>query len=419
MIPSVTATSERTHQDGQRLREVSAGFIALIDAAPLLIASAKGFDRAEGLVLKLSREASWANIRDKVAAGAFDCAHMIAPMPIASALGLTPFSEPIITPLSLNRGGSSITLSEALFADMMELAPADAQAGGLTAARALSAVVRRRRQSGAAPLTFGMVYPFSSHHFDIRYWLADGGIDADEDVNLVVIPPPLLAESLARNRVDGFCVGAPWGSVAVEESNARIIATKSEIWPTGPEKVLGMREAWAIENADTLGAVIRALTSAAHWLDQPGNREEAARILAEPWAVGVSSHLILRGLEGRLVRGQTAKADDDPDFLSFFRNGAGVPWRNHALWLMAQMIRWGIVREPFALDAVAQRVYRPDIYREAVARLGLAVPNGEAELSGFAAQTSDGGAAVAYAASFALRDRRVELAKFAALNPAL
>ncbi len=396
--------------------EVRAGFIPLVDCAALVIAAVKGFDVKEGFSLRLSREASWANIRDKVAFGAFDCAHMIAPMPIASALGLTPSAEPIITPMALNRGGSAITVSAALFAEMAGLAPGDATAGGLVAARALALVVRGRREKGAAPLTLGMVYPFSSHHFDLRYWLADGGIDPDEDVNLVVIPPPLLAESLARNRVDGFCVGSPWGSVAVEESGARIVATKSEIWPMGPEKVLGMREAWADANAELLGAVIRALAAAAMWLDDKSNHDEAARLLAEPTAIGVPANLILRALQGRLVRGPGGAPDDDPRFLAFHRNGAGVPWRHHALWLMAQMIRWGLVREPFGLDAVAQRTFRPDLYQAAVGQPGGDLAETDADPKSLAASITDGRSAIASIAQFGSRSRHGDLAPFAALN---
>lgn len=413
-----------TRQEGGRTATASlpagivrAGFIPLLDAAPLIVARDKGFDAVEGFKLSLSREASWANIRDKVAFGAFDCAHMLAPMPIASVLGLTPTEEPVITPMSLNRGGSSITLSVELFDEMMEVGPADAAAGGLRCARAFAGVVRRRRELGAQPLTLGMVFPYSSHNFDLRYWLADAGLDPDDDVNLVVIPPPLLAESLARNRVDGFCVGAPWGSVAVEASGATIAATKSEIWPAGPEKVLGVREDWANANSDLLSALIRALTRAALWLDDPANHEEAARILERPVAIGVPAALLLRALRGRLVRRPGTEPDDDAAFLTFFRDGAGVPWRNHALWIMSQMIRWGLVRTPFSLQAKADRVYRPDLYRAALAPLGVAVADGAAELSGLAAHTPDAAAAISYAATSEGPKRAFDVARFEALNP--
>ena len=255
---------------------VRAGFIPLVDCAPIVIAAEKGFAEANGFKLVLSREASWANIRDKMEYGAFECAHMLAPMVIANALRLTHATKPVIAPMVLNQGGSAITVASRVADEMLALDAENARAGGLGAAQAFARVVRARQAGAQAPLMLGMVYPFSSHNYDLQFWLASAGLDPDEDVSLVVIPPPLLAESLAAGRIDGFCVGSPWSSVAVAAGGGRIVATKAELWAHAPEKVLGVRFDFHERNGELLACLIRAVAQAQQWLDVPGNRAEAA-----------------------------------------------------------------------------------------------------------------------------------------------
>jgi NitT/TauT family transport system ATP-binding protein/nitrate/nitrite transport system substrate-binding protein len=407
VMPDIaTATEPSTAAGGETVR---AGFIPLVDCAPLVIAAAKGFDRGEGFELKLSREASWANIRDKTEFGAFDCAHMLAPMVVANAIGLGPASEAVVAPMVLNLGGSTITVSRRLAVEMAAAAPeADAAA-------ALAAVIRKRAAANAPPLFFGMVFPFSSHNYDLRCWLAGAGIDPDGDVNLVVIPPPLLAESLKQGRIDGFCAGAPWGQVAVEHGEARIVASKTELWPLSPEKVLGVRLSWAERNPELLARLIRALVRAAQWLDAPENHAEAAGILAAPAHIGVAAPLILRVLQGRLVRAKGEPPTDDRDFIVFARDNASFPWRSHALWLATQMIRWGQVRAPFDLAAAAERAYRPDLFRAAVQPLGLSLPATDDRREGPSGALLDPGAPLSYLQSISL-PRALDLTGFAPLN---
>jgi two-component system, oxyanion-binding sensor len=405
-------------------RVVEAGFIPLLDCAPLVIARELGFDSRCGLTLHLHREVSWANIRDKLDVGAFDCAHMLAPMPIAATLGLGRATEPVIAPMSLSLNGNAITVSQTLYADMCITDAAAVHEGGMAAARALAEVVDRRAESGREPLTLGMVYPFSCHNYDLRFWLASVGIDPDNDVNLVVIPPPLLAESLKAGRVDGFCVGQPWNSVAVEQGDGVIVATKNQLWSMSPEKVLGVREDWAQANGGLLADVIRALTLSCQWLDQPENRREAAAILARPEYVGVSEELLLRPLTGNLERGGKEADIADPDAVVFHRHDANFPWRSHAVWIITQMIRWGQAREPFDILALADRVYRPDLYRAAVAELRLTLPEGDykEESAGregaafFSEGRFDPRAAMHYLKALPIRAAATDLDAFAARN---
>ena len=402
-------------------RVVHAGFIPLLDCAPLVIARERGFDRQFGFAFQLHREVSWANIRDKLDVGVFDCAHMLAPMPIAATLGLGRAGEPVIAPMSLSLNGNAITVSHGLYEEMRAADEDAARAGGMAAARAVAAVVRARNTAGREPLTLGMVYPFSCHNYDLRFWLASAGIDPDNDVNLVVVPPPLLAGSLKAGRVDGFCVGQPWNSVAVEQGYGVIVATKNELWPSSPEKVLGVREAWAAENAGLLSDMMRALTTAGQWLDEPDNRREAAAILAQPHYVGVAEEVLLRPLTGHLKRGDGEPDIVDPDAVVFHRHAANFPWRSHAVWIITQMIRWGQVREPFDIQALAARVYRPDLYRAALAGMGAGLPDSDYKSEGettsfFGGERFDPQAAIGHLKALPIRAAGTDLEAFAEQN---
>jgi NitT/TauT family transport system ATP-binding protein/nitrate/nitrite transport system substrate-binding protein len=361
---------------------IHAGFIPLTDSAPLLIAKALRFDAQFGFDLRLHREVSWANIRDKTDHGIFDCAHMLAPMPIASTLGLGRAPVAMIAPMALNLNGNAITVSSTLYAAMADADPAPTQAGGMAAARALAKVVRLREANGQPPLTLGMVYPFSCHNYDLRYWLASAGIDPDNDVTLVVIPPPLIAEGLAAGHVDGHCVGAPWGAVSVENGGGHIVATKQELWAGSPEKVLGVRMGWAERNPGLLTSLIGALLTAAQWLDRPENLDEASEVLCRPENIGVDAALIRRGLAGKLIRHPGGEPSDDADFIVFHRYAANFPWVSHAIWLLTQMRRWGQITQPVDMAAVARQVYRPDLYRAAAMELGFSVPLADLKLEG-------------------------------------
>jgi NitT/TauT family transport system ATP-binding protein/nitrate/nitrite transport system substrate-binding protein len=402
-------------------RVVQAGFIPLLDCAPLIIARERGFDQQFGFSLRLHREVSWANIRDKLDVGVFDCAHMLAPMPIAATLGLGRAAEPVIAPMSLSLNGNAITVSRALHEEMRAADEAAVSEGGMAAARAVAEVVRRRNAAGREPLTLGMVYPFSCHNYDLRFWLASAGVDPDNDVNLIVVPPPLLAESLKAGRVDGFCVGQPWNSVAVTEGHGVIVATKNQLWPMSPEKVLGARESWAAENAALLNDVMRALTLAGQWLDSPENRQEAARILARPGYVGLPEEILLRPLTGHLERGGDEPDIVDPDAVVFHRHMANFPWRSHAVWIITQMIRWAQVREPFDILALAERVYRPDLYRAALAASGAEMPEGDYKPEGrgsafFGGETFDPQAAIGHLRALPIRAAGTDLEAFAEQN---
>ncbi|HET6970573.1 MAG TPA: CmpA/NrtA family ABC transporter substrate-binding protein, partial [Phenylobacterium sp.] len=249
------------------------GFIALNDAASLIVADALGLFAAEGLEVDLVREVSWATIRDKVNVGALDGAHMLAPMALATALGASgPEPAPISASFVLNLNGPAITLSSRLSSAL--------ETGG--SAEGLARLVARRRAEGASPLTLAVVFPFSSHAYLLRDWLARAGVDPDRDVRLTVAPPSRMTELLVSGVVEGFCVTEPWDSAAVAAGAGLIAARGAALWPGTPDKVFATTEAWAEANPAALQALLRALLKAAVWADAPENRAELAAILARP-----------------------------------------------------------------------------------------------------------------------------------------
>ncbi|HKS19562.1 MAG TPA: CmpA/NrtA family ABC transporter substrate-binding protein [Bradyrhizobium sp.] len=353
------------------------GFIPLCDAAALIVAVDKGFAAAEGLDVTLVREVSWSNVRDKLNIGLFDAAHLLAPVAIASSLGLGHVKVPIAAPFNLGLNGNAITVSPALHAAIMDEIDGDT-INPMATAKALARVVAARRKSGAGPLTFGMTFPFSTHNYQLRFWMAAGGVDPDEDVHLVVLPPPYMVDSLASGHVDAFCVGAPWNSVAVDLGVGHILHFVSDILVRAAEKVLAVRQNWADRNPDVLKALVRALVRAAEFIEQPENRVEAARILAQPERISVDASVIQRTLDGRLKVSPDGTMRESGRYLLVGREDAGRPDPAQAAWLYAQMVRWG--QSSISPDALktAMGVFRPDLYDAAAGRRSVAAKAGDA-----------------------------------------
>lgn len=262
-----------------KIPRLKLGIVPLCDCAPVVIAKERGFFAEQGLDVELSREPSWANIRDKVAVGALDGAQMLAPMPFAATLGLGNLRAPIIAAIGLNVGGNAITVSNELFARMADADPAAMLRHPITG-RALKLVIEEDRKSGRAPMTFAMVYPFSPHNYELRAWMAQAGIDPDRDVRLVVVPPPQMVPNLSAGNIVGYCVGEPWNSLASSLGIGRVLITSQAIWGGRIEKVLGVRQDWADEQPDAHKALLKALLLAAQWADRGENRAEVAAIVA-------------------------------------------------------------------------------------------------------------------------------------------
>ena len=379
MTTSASTTQERqpSESDGNTVR---AAFIPLLDCAMLVVAAEKGFAKRHEIDLQLTRENSWANIRDRVSIGHFEVAHMLAPLPMASTLGIGHLAVPMVTPMALGQGGGAITVAVDLWRAMVS-AGAVRDGDPVSAGAALRQVVATRARIGQPPLTFGMVYPFSTHNYVLRYWLAASGIHPDRDVRLVVIPPPFTVDALAAGHIDGFCVGEPWNSLAVGAGVGRIATTKVAIWQDGPDKVLGMREEWAENHPNLVARLVLAMHEASLWCDDADNHAELAHLMAGPRYLDCPPDVLRRALSGRLLLAPGIEATV-PDFLVFSRQAATFPWISHALWLFSQMVRWGQI--PMTLSGIdaARRTFRPDIYRTALNGLDIPIPSANAKVEG-------------------------------------
>lgn len=325
-------------------RKLKIGFIPLVDAAPLLVAVDKGFAAEEGLDVELAQEISWSNIRDRLLVGQYQAAHLLAPMAIAATLGLRQMKMPTIASVNMAMNGNAITVSHKLYETLANVAQGDLSDPRVSAS-ALKDVVDLRESRGAEPLTFGMTFPFSTHNYQLRYWMADGGVDPDRDVRLIVLPPPYMVENLAKGQVDGFCVGAPWNTVAEKNDVGIILHPGCAIFNPAPEKTLAIGVEFAENEPATVVGLIRACLKASDFIASLENRDEVLAMLARRDRVGVDVEILQRTFEGRVGSAGVVK-----DYLIFGHATSGRPDPVQAAWLYAQMVRWG--QAPFSMEAL-------------------------------------------------------------------
>lgn len=361
--------------------EINSGFLPLTDAAILIIAKEMGFAKEHGIALNLLRETSWANIRDRLAVGQFEVAHCLAPMPIASNLGLTPFATPLIAPMALGMGGNAVTVSYDIYEKMCAFGY-DGQFDAAIAGGFFHKVVMDIQQNGGRKLNLGVVHPFSAHNFELRYWLSSMGISPDHDVQIKIIPPVLMADALNAGQIDGFCVGEPWNSLAISKSFGKVITTKTAIWASSPEKVLAVQSDWADKNQDALQALLVALVKAAKWCSSKQNFEKLAQILSAEIYLNMPAELVLGALSGSLSSSVSIDTDHNLPFLEFYNNAATFPWQSHALWLYSQMVRWGHLEHSAKSAEIARSSFRPDIYRSALKSTDAIIPSGNSKVEG-------------------------------------
>ncbi|MET4701801.1 nitrate/nitrite transport system substrate-binding protein [Constrictibacter sp. MBR-5] len=382
--------------------ELKFGFIKLTDMAPLAIASEKGFFDDEGLYVTLEPQANWKVLLDRVITGELDGAHMLAGQPIAATIGYGTQAH-IVTPFSMDLNGNAITVSNAVWAEMKPNVPHGTDGWPIRPIKAetLKPVIERMRAEGR-PFRMGMVFPVSTHNYELRYWLAAGGIhpgfygasDTSGQIRaealLSVTPPPQMPATLEAGTIHGYSVGEPWNQAAVFKGIGVPVITDYEIWKNNPEKVFGITAAFAEENPNTTLALTKALIRAAMWLDagDNANRAEAVEILARPEYVGADPEVIANSMTGTF---EYEKGDRRPvpDFNVFFRYFATYPYYSDAVWYLTQMRRWGQVAEAKPdgwYDEMARKVYLPDVYLKAAR---LLVEEGKAQEADFP-WTTDG-----------------------------
>ncbi|WP_425090405.1 CmpA/NrtA family ABC transporter substrate-binding protein [Tropicimonas sp. S265A] len=361
--------------------ELKFGFIKLTDMAPLAVAYERGYFFDEGLFVTLEAQANWKVLLDGVISGTLDGAHMLAGQPLAATIGYGTEAH-IVTPFSMDLNGNGITVSNEVWEQMKPNIPKmdDGRPQHPISAAALKPVVDEYNGSGR-PFNMGMVFPVSTHNYELRYWLAAGGIHpgfySPEDVSgqinadafLSVTPPPQMPATLEAGTIYGYCVGEPWNQQAVFKGIGVPVITDYQIWKNNPEKVFGMTKEFTDEYPNTTLAITKALIRAAIWLDENdnANRPEAVEILSRPNYVGADYDVIANSMTGTF---EFEKGDkrEIPDFNVFFRYNATYPFYSDAVWYLTQMRRWGQIAEAKPdswYDEVAKMVYKPEIYLEA------------------------------------------------------
>jgi NitT/TauT family transport system ATP-binding protein/nitrate/nitrite transport system substrate-binding protein len=351
---------------GERSSALRIGFLRLTDAAPVIVAHEFGFFAEEGVETELFVEPSWANIADKLAYGFLDAAVIVPPLAFAITLGLRGHREPLIIPYQISRGGNTVTFATALAQEVRARAAAD----DVSMPQAFGALLKE----GAGPIVLGVVHAFSTHNLLLRYWLASAGVIAGHDVKLSVVPPALAVEALQSGRISGFCAGAPWGEIATRSKLGTTVATSKDIWRNGPEKSLAVRQLWAEENPDLLHKALRAVLRASQFCDNPANASYTAALLSRRKYVDADSHAIMASLPGGSVTSRNQSI--------FFRGATTFPFRSQALWFLQQMERWQLLAPGLDHRELASRIYRPDLYRAAIAPLGLSVPRHDVKQEG-------------------------------------
>ncbi|MEM0955955.1 MAG: CmpA/NrtA family ABC transporter substrate-binding protein [Pseudomonadota bacterium] len=362
----MTAQPEALPLPEQTALEV--GYIRLTDSAPLIMAASLGLYEKYGLDVTLRREVSWANLRDKVVVGALDAAQMLAPLPLTTALGLGGLRANMVTGLVLSLNGNAITLARGIAEEVFEGSVLDDAAAS---AQRFGDWLRQSEPSRS--ITLASAHGFSCHSIQLRLWLRAGGLDPDRDLRIIVLPPEQMMDSLARGVIDGYCVGEPWNSVAVQHGIGEVVATGYGVWNNLAEKVLGVTEQWHQQHPATHLRLRMALMEACQWLADEANCEHAVKVLSETLAL--PERQLAPSLTGRMQFRREGQIQPQPYFHVFGRFQAGFPWRSTANDILEHCA--GILGRPLAEEdraAVVQQTYRTDLYRDAARRLGMVLP---------------------------------------------
>jgi len=377
--------------DAPEASQVRFGMIALTDCASIVMAHELGLFKKFGVNSVVSKEASWAVIRDKLTLGENHATHMLIGMPFASTMGLmgSPV-KPMVVPWMINRNGQAITMANKFkgkvktAADVKPLA-AEAKAKG-------------------DPLTFAMTFPPGTHAMWMRYWLASGGVNPDKDITLITIPPPQMVANMKVDKMDGFCVGEPWNLRAIADNIGYTIITTQKMWPDHPEKVCAFTEEFAAKNPKTVTAVLKALHLASEHIDKMENRPAVAEVISRPTYINCPKEIILDRLKGAPNYGDGRK-EQDPNYMIFSQRNCNFPAKTFGYWWLSQFRRWGMVKGAPNYKQVVDKVIRPDLYATAMKDLGVKVPATDMAPAKLADGVFDPKDPEKYAKSFAIHSR--------------
>lgn len=355
---------------------IPAGYVPLTDAAPLIAAQEMGFAAEEKLALDLHRAPSWSSLRDMLAFGQVDAAQMLAPMPVAAALGLGDASAPLSVLSVLSVNGTVIGVSSSLARRLADTGHGFSFDDAVSAGQALIV-------AGGPELRIGVPFPFSMHAELLNYWLKGLGADMPPDIGIRTVPPPQMVEAIRSGEIDAFCVGEPWGSMAVEQGAGALLLPGRAIWSFAPEKVLAVRSAWADAEPGLSGRLIRALWRAGRWLADSASRGLAAEILSAWRYLDLPAEIIERALSGTFTVTPQGLQREAPGFIGFHEGAAGFPWRTQAQWIALQLAQRNGLDQQTALET-AGAVFRSDLYRAALRGTGAELPGASSNPEGAA-----------------------------------
>ncbi len=345
--------------DAPETTALNFGMIALTDCSPIVIAHEKGLFKKYGITSTVTKGANWAAIRDNLSSGTIQATHMLIGMPIASTMGLAGSpKKPMIIPWLMNRNGQAISLKTEwkgkVGADPKAIKPFVAQANNL-----------------GEPLTFAMTFPPGTHAMWMRYYLGAGGINPDKDVSLITVPPAQMVANMKIGKMDGFCVGEPWGARAIADKIGFTSVSTQDMWKDHPEKVCAFLAEFADQNPKTVKAVLKALNEASVWLDDLNNRPEQCQIVSKPTYINCEPQTILGRLQGHYDYGD-GRTKEDPNYMIFSSRNCNYPQPKYAKWFLTQYRRWGLLKGAPDYEGIAKQVMRPDIYEEAMKEIGYA-----------------------------------------------
>ncbi len=345
--------------DAPEVTDIKIGIIALTDCSPFVVGAEKGFFKKYGINVTISKEASWAVIRDKLTTGENQATHMLLGMPISSSMGLGGAAKKeMVVPWLVNRNGQAITLANSL-------------KGKVTAdPKALKPLVDAAKAAGS-PMTFAMTFPTGTHAMWMRYYLAAGGINPDSDVSLITIPPPQMVANMKVGKMDGFCVGEPWNARSIADDIGFTSITTQELWKNHPEKVCAFTKEFAEANPKTVKAILKGLHDASVWLDNLDNRKEQCEIISKPSYVNCPPEVIYDRLVGNLDYGD-GRTKKDEDYMIFSGRNCNFPQPKYCKWWLSQFRRWGMVQGAPDYEGVAKSVMMPALYEEAMKEIGYA-----------------------------------------------
>lgn len=360
LLPGLMHSAWAAGSDKPELETVRVGFIPLTDCAPLAIASLKGFDKKYGITLVPSKEASWAAVRDKLVNGELDAAHVLYGLLYGLELGIASKPQAMANLMTLNRNGQAITLS------------AELQEKGVTDLPALKKLIG---QSAPGAYTFAHTFPTGTHAMWLYYWLASGGIHPFDDVRTVVVPPPQMVMNMRIGNMVGFCVGEPWNARAINDRIGFTAATTQDIWPEHPEKVLGTRREWVEQNPNTSRALVAALIDAARWIEASAeNKRETAQILSRRGWLNTKEQYLTGRMLGEYDNGIGRRWQDAHPMRFYAEGEVTFPWISDGMWFLTQFRRWGLLKTEPDYRAIAQRINRTDIWKDAAQAVGGITP---------------------------------------------